>query len=122
MLAHLFPAYRNSLCSIEGLRGLNALILIALPSLYSSILHRLRHPVLRPSTRGKQTASKLAQEIAEREDAAIEGLILGLFPVVWFFGFLFYTDLGSLALVLLSYERSLQNKWFSSALVSSVAF
>jgi alpha-1,2-glucosyltransferase len=50
--------------------------------------------------------------------AAWEGLVLGLFPLAFFFGFLFYTDLASLALVLLSYERSLSEKWVVSAMVS----
>lgn len=69
---------------------------------------------------GKVTPSKLAKEEVERGEEGDEGIVLACFPVVALFGWLYYTDLGSLVGVLLSLAMSLQGRWGLSALVSAV--
>jgi alpha-1,2-glucosyltransferase len=45
-------------------------------------------------------------------------LALSLFPVVWFYNFLYYTDPGSTFFVLWSYLLSIEKRYWMSALVS----
>lgn len=48
-----------------------------------------------------------------------EAVVLSLFPIAWFFGFLYYTEVPSLVFVLLSVVAASQNKHWVSALVSA---
>ena len=113
----MFP----SLCSTSALRLLNALILILLPLAYARLLPLIRHPVLRASTRGKRTPSRTALAAIEKDEERWEGLVVGLFPVVAFFGFLYYTDLASILLVLLAQGLALKKRRAWSAIVSRLS-
>ena len=100
------PALRSTLCSVSGLRATNILVLLALPFLYSSLLDIIRTPAT--SKKGSTTPQK---------NHLLESISISLFPLVYFFGGLFYTDLGGLILVLASYRAALSERWILSAVV-----
>ena len=52
-----------------------------------------------------------------RDLLSFNALILSLFPVGWFFNFLYYTDSGSTFFVLWSYLLSTEKKYWMSAMV-----
>ncbi|RKP06416.1 alpha-2-glucosyltransferase Alg10 [Thamnocephalis sphaerospora] len=65
---------------------------------------------------------RLSRTLHRREQPAahaLNALALSLFPVGYFFNFLYYTDTGSVTLVLLSYLFSLSGWHGSSALVAA---
>ncbi len=47
-----------------------------------------------------------------------EAVVLALFPIAWFFGFLYYTEVPSLVFVVLSVVAATQDRHWLSALVS----
>ncbi|KAI5481052.1 alpha-1,2-glucosyltransferase, glycosyltransferase family 59 protein [Pseudohyphozyma bogoriensis] len=102
-------------CTPTNLRLPNTFFLILLPALYTLLLSRLRHPILRPSTRGKTTPSRANQKRVDTREERFEGLAIALFPVLAFFGWLYYTDMVSVVLVLTSYATSLRQRWALSA-------
>ncbi|VFQ90922.1 unnamed protein product [Cuscuta campestris] len=53
--------------------------------------------------------------------ATFQAVILALYPLHWFFTFLYYTDVASLAAVLASYLMSLKKNYPFSALLSALA-
>ncbi|CAH9100899.1 unnamed protein product [Cuscuta epithymum] len=53
--------------------------------------------------------------------ASLQAIVLALYPLHWFFTFLYYTDVASLAAVLASYLMSLKKNYPSSALLSALA-
>lgn len=52
--------------------------------------------------------------------ATLYAICVGLYPVHWFFTFLYYTDVASLAAVLAMYLACLKKNFWFSAMVSSV--
>ena len=46
-----------------------------------------------------------------------EAVVLSLFPIAWFFGFLYYTEVPSLVFVVLTVVAASQNKHWLAALV-----
>ncbi|KAM0750715.1 hypothetical protein T439DRAFT_380588 [Meredithblackwellia eburnea MCA 4105] len=111
----------SSNCSTLSLRSLNTLFLLLLPLLHSTILHQIRHSVLRPSTRGKTTPSRRAIEQRDRGEESWEALALALFPVLGFFGFLYYTDVQSTSWVLLGLLLAKEKIWYASALACLIS-
>jgi alpha-1,2-glucosyltransferase len=51
--------------------------------------------------------------------ATIYAIVVALYPVHWFFTFLYYTDVASLATVLAMYLSCLKKRFWVSALVSN---
>ena len=49
-----------------------------------------------------------------------EAVVLSAFPVAWFFGFLYYTEVPSLVFVLLTVVSATQNKHWLAALVRHI--
>ena len=49
----------------------------------------------------------------------VEALTIAQFPVVWFFAFLYYTDVASLFFVLLCYDTALRKSYALSSIVRS---
>ncbi|ORY30249.1 DIE2/ALG10 family-domain-containing protein, partial [Naematelia encephala] len=47
------------------------------------------------------------------------GIVIGNFPIVWFFGLLFYTDVASLAGVLGALFLGLKRSWWASSLIGA---
>lgn len=107
-----------NLCSISSLRFLNTLFLLLLPLLYSALLPILNHPIHRKSTIGKSTPSKLLQLEILKDEERLEAGIIAIWPVLLFFGWIYYTDVGSTVLVLISLLASRKRFWFLSGLVS----
>ncbi len=52
----------------------------------------------------------------------LEALVLSSFPIAWFFGFLYYTDVPSVLLVIWTVAAALQGDHWLAAFVCSVSF
>ena len=89
-------------CNLAILRLTPLLALLSLPLILTRLLCYLRreHP---------------PQELLS---PTIDALALSLFPIAWFFGFLYYTDVPSLAFVLATVAASLQDQHILAAAVS----
>ncbi|GAA5984007.1 hypothetical protein JCM5350_004989 [Sporobolomyces pararoseus] len=112
----LAPSFSTpDFCSLDSLRYFNLTILALLPLLYTSLLLAIRQ-----TTQARPIEKKL-KPTREREaslsSARWEGLVIALMPVVGWWGWLYYTDLGSVATVLLSMRLSLGRRYFLSSLV-----
>ena len=89
-------------CNISVLRLTPLLALLSLPLLLTRLVcfhQRIRppHAFLEPT---------------------LDALVLSLFPIAWFFGFLYYTDVPSLAFVLLTVVAAFQGRHWLAAMVS----
>jgi alpha-1,2-glucosyltransferase len=62
----------------------------------------------------------LRPTLSERK-ATIIAVVLALYPLHWFFTFLYYTDVASLTAVLAMYLASLKKSYWFSALVKDSA-
>ena len=82
---------------------MNALLVAILPFLFADLLATIRHGPKRPAYTVRQTFK--------------EAICLASFPLVYFFGFLYYTDVASLTMVLLCYRQALLKRYSSSASV-----
>jgi alpha-1,2-glucosyltransferase len=51
-----------------------------------------------------------------------EAVVLGMFPIAWFFGFLYYTELPSLVTVILTVVSAYQARHWQAALVCPILF
>ena len=80
--------------------------------------------------RKKKEAVKISKQMAEEQAEAkitrsihsfANAFVLTFFPILYFFTFLYYTDQGSTAMVLLTYWFSLQENHINSALTGAVA-
>lgn len=86
----------SSLCSTAFLRSINGALAVVCSVLVFDILRCLR------------------REIDDKE-ATLCAVIMALYPLQWFFAFLYYTDAASVALVLAMYLACLRKRyWFSS--------
>ncbi|KAJ4842680.1 hypothetical protein Tsubulata_014902 [Turnera subulata] len=90
------------LCSPILLRSVNGVLAVACSIIvYEIIIH------LRPN-------------IGERR-ASFQAVVLALYPLHWFFTFLYYTDVASLTAVLSLYLACLKKKYYLSALLGAIA-
>ncbi|XP_049386000.1 dol-P-Glc:Glc(2)Man(9)GlcNAc(2)-PP-Dol alpha-1,2-glucosyltransferase isoform X2 [Solanum stenotomum] len=64
--------------------------------------------------------SHLRPSLTDRK-VTLRTVVLALYPLHWFFTFLYYTDVASLTAVLASYLMSLKKKYFFSSLVGALA-
>ncbi|KAG2117937.1 glucosyltransferase [Suillus discolor] len=91
-------------CNLNLLRLTNTLTLFALPLVLTQLLgfHQRRRspPKLTPS---------------------IEAVVLSSFPIAWFFGFLYYTEVPSLVSVLCTVVAATQNKHWLAGLLGIVS-
>lgn len=87
-------------CNVSMLRLTTMLNLLALPLVLSHLLCHYKR--LRPP-------ASLLQPIPE-------AVVLALFPIAWFFGFLYYTETPSLLFVLLTVVSSTSEKHWTAAL------
>lgn len=53
----------------------------------------------------------------DKRKATLYAVVLALYPLHWFFTFLYYTDMASLTVVLAAYVLSLKKKYMFSALI-----
>ncbi|GAA5916195.1 Dol-P-Glc:Glc(2)Man(9)GlcNAc(2)-PP-Dol alpha-1,2-glucosyltransferase, partial [Sporobolomyces salmoneus] len=116
------PRYfsRFNFCSLDSLRFFNLSILAFLPLLYTSLLLAIRQPVV--SEKKQRSRTTIGEERKENGNSARwEGLTIALMPVLGWWGWLYYTDLGSLATVLLSMRLSLDKRWFWSSIVGAIS-
>lgn len=109
-------------CSLDSLRFFNLSILAFLPLLYTSLLLAIRESTFSKPAEKKLKSAEVARKAANLNSARWEGLVIALMPAVGWWGWLYYTDLGSVATVLLSLRMSLGRRYFLSSLVSSLWF
>ncbi|GAA5883041.1 hypothetical protein JCM16303_006805 [Sporobolomyces ruberrimus] len=108
-------------CSLDSLRFLNLSILAVLPLLYTSLLISLRRSAIISTSAKKLDSSQAKEAESTSNTARWEGLVIALMPTVGWWGWLYYTDLGSVALVLGSFRLSLGKKYFASSLVGAAS-
>ncbi|KAM3340898.1 dol-P-Glc:Glc(2)Man(9)GlcNAc(2)-PP-Dol alpha-1,2-glucosyltransferase isoform X1 [Capsicum galapagoense] len=109
-VASLFPglfsikvdALFSEACSSSILRSTNGVLAVFCSILVYNILTHLR-----PSLNDRKVT--------------LRTVVLALYPLHWFFTFLYYTDVASLTAVLASYLMSLKKKHFFSSLVGALA-
>lgn len=101
-------------CSTNHLRWMNAALLCALPLLISRVLSHFRTTPYPPRPGVKPRVRFLIPE----DEIILEAIIISSFPITYFSGFLFYTDIGSLFAVIASYHQSLARHHVLAALVS----
>ncbi|GJN94016.1 hypothetical protein Rhopal_007079-T1 [Rhodotorula paludigena] len=107
-------------CSLPALRALNLLIGLTLPFLYSSIVTLLSQRAVNDSQverNGSITASRASQAV--RSAAAWDGLVVAAFPLLGWWSWLFYTDMGSVIVVLLCWRAALQRRFRRSAVLGA---
>lgn len=92
-------------CTTGILRLTNVLFLLTLPPILSHLLATFRR-VNPPRTLHEPT---------------LESLVISAFPVAWFFAFLYYTELGSLVLVLGMLLAAVKGRHWTAALVRILA-
>lgn len=86
-------------CSTAILRSTNGVLAVICSVLVYEIIRHLR------------------PNLDERK-ASLFAVVLAMYPLHWFFTFLYYTDVASLAAVLAMYLVCLKKKYWFSALVS----
>ncbi|PLW08542.1 hypothetical protein PCANC_14000 [Puccinia coronata f. sp. avenae] len=111
LLHHASPKWFP--CSTNYLRWTNAALLCALPLLISRILSHFRTTPYPPRPGVKPRVRFLIPE----DEIILEAIIISCFPITYFSGFLFYTDLGSLFAVIASYDQSLAGRHVLAALL-----
>ncbi|KAI8461615.1 alpha-2-glucosyltransferase Alg10 [Phakopsora pachyrhizi] len=101
-------------CTTERLRWTNGFLLCLLPLLNSRIIKHFRKTPYPPNPGVKPRVRFLVPE----DNIIIEAIIVSCFPIVYFSGFLFYTDLGSLVSILSCYDQSLVGNHFFAGLLA----
>lgn len=112
ILHRLLPRWFT--CSIDGLRYMNAFLLCILPWLNSRILSHFRTTPYPPYPGVKPRVRFLIPE----DDIILEAIVISCFPIAYFSGFLFYTDLASLISILACYDQSLSGRHVLAGSVS----
>lgn len=105
-VAYLFPGMSfirsassfSEVCSTAILRSSNGALAVFVSVLVYEIITHLR-PTL------------------DERKATLFAVVLAMYPLHWFFTFLYYTDVASLAAVLAMYLACLKKKYWFSALV-----
>ncbi|KAJ3523463.1 hypothetical protein NM688_g8727 [Phlebia brevispora] len=92
-------------CNLAMLRLTPLLTLVALPLVLTRLIchHKRERPPPSPIT------------------PVPEAVVLSLFPIAWFFGFLYYTEVPSLVFVVLSVVAASQNRHWLSALLGAIS-
>lgn len=110
-----YPLGPLGLCSPPFLRGVNAAaVVLLLPAIVYRIQRKLHAS---PPAR----AHAHAQWANVRAAAAQTAVNVALFPLIFFFGGLFYTDVWSTVLVLAAYLATLQDRAWAAALLAWLA-
>lgn len=106
-------------CDTKTLRAYNAILGALLPLLLADLINLIRHGPDRATPDAAATHRANRPRLAR--SALGEALSISQFPLVFFFCFLYYTDVASLFAVLLSYRQALKQKYIASASVSCPA-
>lgn len=108
------------LCSTLFLRLTNVLFLLGNAYLLRQLLLRLHCSSYRKKDQvDKEEETKQFDELVTK--CSITALVLVIFPVIYFFTFLYYTDTSSVFFVLLMYYLSLHGNHLTAALAGIVA-
>lgn len=111
----------HALCSTAFLRFTNIPFLLGNLCLLRQLLLRLHRPVdVKKAQRHKEEATKWFNEEFVTKCSAT-ALVLIVFPVLYFFTFLYYTDSSSVFFVLLMYYLGLCGNHMSAALAGFVS-
>lgn len=85
-------------CNLAMLRLTNVLLVTAFPPLVDAVI----------------TQNRLERRTRSFLEPSAEALVISSFPLFWFFGFLYYTDVASVVAVLLTLLVS-RSGWHKSA-------
>ncbi|XP_062517774.1 putative Dol-P-Glc:Glc(2)Man(9)GlcNAc(2)-PP-Dol alpha-1,2-glucosyltransferase [Corticium candelabrum] len=129
-----------SICSVSVIRLTNVLLWMANVWLSYCLYFTLNHRVFKiGSCRNEDRASKrpygvqnvyqsevddaakMKKESTLKEKCFVESLVVSLFPVLYFFTFLYYTDMASTFFVLLTYYCAISGHHFLSATAGAAA-
>lgn len=112
----------KDICSTDVLRFHNVILCVV----NFWILHQIvkiqhKHAAAKDPTRGKDSSNKSKDDAPTQSSPRDPHLLLlslnlMTFPILFFFSFLYYTDMGAVCFVLLGYWLSLANRHMSSAL------
>lgn len=92
-------------CSVSGLRSTNVLLGSFLPFVIKDVYLSLHHDPARASTKPETHALQ-------------HGSAMAALPVLWFFNFLYYTDVASTLFVLLAYRACLKESYATASMVN----
>ena len=114
------------LCTTGYLRGQNLVLLLINLWLFYKIISSL-HPTgwtgIQQWNRGEHTDQNAVKTFGVLHQARYHTVLLSFnlatFPLLFFFSFLYYTDMGSTCFVLLGYWLSLKRLFLPSSLVSA---
>lgn len=119
-LKTFIPSFTDSVCNVFALRVTNLLFLIGFVIVMKS-LHKLIHHsddgILKRNKRNEESTDVQKETMY----SSIQALILSTFPLLYFFCFLYYTDVGSTFFVITSYYLTLQKYHFISALFGIIS-
>ncbi|PFX18520.1 putative Dol-P-Glc:Glc(2)Man(9)GlcNAc(2)-PP-Dol alpha-1,2-glucosyltransferase [Stylophora pistillata] len=117
-LAFLVGHELRVVCSTFFLRMVNTLFLMGNVWLLRQILFRLHCDKTRQSRKGDKPT---AEEKTSPTKCSVTALVLALFPLLYFFTFLYYTDSSSTFFVLLLYYLSLRGNHFIAAFIGAAS-
>lgn len=113
-----YPLGPLGLCSPPFLRGVNAAAVVLL---LPAIVYRIQRE-LHASPRARARVHTHAHAHANARAAAAQTAVnVALFPLIFFFGGLFYTDVWSTVLVLAAYLATLRDRAWAAALLAWLA-
>jgi len=112
-----FPSW--DFCSTTSLRTTNAALLFALPFLIFRILTHFRTAPYPPRV---PNGGIKVRFLVPEDGLMIEAVVIACFPLAYFSGFLYYTDLASVCAVLACYDLSLQGRHYLAGFVSLLEF
>lgn len=124
----LFFEWDNKITTLPGLYLATVSILLPLKQLFSAVtcsvwslrfmnvLFNLGNLLLSYNIFLKLSTKKDSKEVSR-----ISALVVALFPVLYFFSFLYYTDPGSVLFVLATYLASLHNRDSTAALLGAAS-
>ncbi|GAA5869199.1 hypothetical protein JCM3774_003978 [Rhodotorula dairenensis] len=107
LLDHVLPF---DPCSVPSLRATNLVLSLSLPFLYSSLFALVD---------GRKTSKALPRR--RPRHVTWEGLVVALMPMLGWWAWMFYTDLASVVLVLLSWRCALKQQYTRSASLGATA-
>ncbi|GAA5941290.1 dolichyl-P-Glc:Glc(2)Man(9)GlcNAc(2)-PP-dolichol alpha-1,2- glucosyltransferase [Sporobolomyces koalae] len=120
LLSQVAPAFSAWPCSLDALRFFNLILLAFLPMLYTALLVSIQSATFSLDALRLKSRKK-AHRAKQIESARWEGLVIALMPVVGWWAWLYYTDLGSVMTVLASYKLSLDKRYLKSSLLGALS-
>ncbi|CAH3024901.1 unnamed protein product [Porites evermanni] len=121
-LSYFLGQELHLLCSTFLLRMTNVLFLMGNVWILRQLLICIHSHCDKKSAQEQEEGTEGGNEDESQiTRCSVTALVLGVFPVLYFFTFLYYTDSGSVFFVLLTYYLSLRGNHFAAALAGSAS-